>query len=183
MLVPRCHTSLLHFKYTSVSSNESDVCPGQGQCQCHDLQGLTSLLVSNRRVWNVRCCCTQRFPWWARCRQYRRLSPVIQSTSTAQRSHTHQPPSPGHTWTTRRWMMTARVVWAQTVTQDCWQFTTLQCQTLDAGNVQLLTSSVLPPAWPDYSTSVYTTHSLYHQPPVHVAIRFNYQLVQQHYVP
>ena len=27
MLVPRCHTSLLHFwKYTSVSSNESDMC-------------------------------------------------------------------------------------------------------------------------------------------------------------
>ena len=25
MLVPRCHTSLLHFKYTSVSSNESDM--------------------------------------------------------------------------------------------------------------------------------------------------------------
>ena len=25
MLVPRCHTSLVHFKYRSVSSNESDV--------------------------------------------------------------------------------------------------------------------------------------------------------------
>jgi len=25
MLVPCCHTSLLHFKYTSVSSNESDL--------------------------------------------------------------------------------------------------------------------------------------------------------------
>ena len=25
MLVPRCHTSLLHFKYMSASSNESDM--------------------------------------------------------------------------------------------------------------------------------------------------------------
>jgi len=26
MLVPCCHTSLVHFKYMSVSSNESDMC-------------------------------------------------------------------------------------------------------------------------------------------------------------
>ena len=26
MLVPCCHTSLLHFKYMNVSSNESDMC-------------------------------------------------------------------------------------------------------------------------------------------------------------
>jgi len=45
MLVPRCHTSLLHFKYMSVSSNESDM---HAQAKTNAFkEGLTSLPLRN----------------------------------------------------------------------------------------------------------------------------------------
>jgi len=40
MLVPCCHTSLLHFKYTRVSSNESDM-PAQAKAMTFKAKATT----------------------------------------------------------------------------------------------------------------------------------------------